>query len=230
MLHLYIGNKNYSSWSLRPWLVLKVFGIAFQEHQLQFDDFQLSSPFKQQLLKLHPTAKVPLLQDADLVVADSLAICEYLAETHPDLYLWPKDKVQRAQARSMCAEMHSSFGHLRDACPMNVEADLVEVGLDLYQSNAGLREDLQRIQSIWAARPSLDGFLCGEQFSIADAFYAPVVLRLVGYGLPILPVNQAYVQRIQGLEALKLWQAEARQEHCFVPIDEPYRTAPESAP
>lgn len=230
MLQLYIGNKNYSSWSLRPWLLLKVFGIEFQEYWIQFDDFELSRPFKQQLLKLHPTAKVPLLQDADLVVADSLAICEYLAETYPDVPLWPKDKAQRARARSICAEMHSGFSHLRHACPMNVEADLVEVGLDLYQSNAGLREDLQRIQSIWAARPSLDGFLCGDQFSIADAFYAPVVLRMVGYGLPILPVNQAYVQRILGLEALKLWQAEARQEHCFVPIDEPYRTAPESAP
>lgn len=227
MLQLYIGNKNYSSWSLRPWLVLKVFEIEFQEHWIQFDDFKLSSPFKQQLLKLHPTAQVPLLQDADLMIADSLSICEYLAETYPDLHLWPKDKTQRAYARSICAEMHSGFSSLRNLLPMNIEADLVVVGAELWQSNVDLRDDVHRIESIWAQRPSIDGFLCGDQFCIADAFYAPVVMRMLGYGLPISNENQAYVEKILGLDAVQQWQKQARLEQCFVPIDEPYRSAPE---
>ncbi|TCM68736.1 glutathione S-transferase [Acinetobacter calcoaceticus] len=223
MLALYIGNKNYSTWSLRPWLVLTVFGIEFKEHWLKFDDFKSNSPFKQQAMALHPTGKVPLLQDGNLVIADSLAICEYLAERFPEKHLWPADRDARARARSICAEMHSGFSSIRNLCPMNIEADLSEIGLELWESNAHLNTDVQRIQMIWSERPVQGGFLCGEQFSIADAFYAPIILRMVGFGLPIDEANQDYVQRVLAVPALKQWVQQACMEHCFVEIDEPYR-------
>ncbi len=226
MLDLYIGNKNYSSWSLRVWLVAKVFEIPFQEHWIAFDDFKACSPFKQKISEVHAAAKVPVLTDGEVSIGDSFAICEYLAELYPEKQLWPENRVARARARSISAEMHSGFMGIRSACPMNIEADLSVVGRDLCQLDPRLNADLARIQAIWAERPMQDGFLCGAHFSIADAFYAPVILRLVGYGLAIDAVNRAYVQRILGLPALQQWIAEAKQEHCFVVIDEPYRKAP----
>lgn len=226
MLDLYIGNKNYSSWSLRVWLVAKVFEIPFQEHWIAFDDFKTCSPFKQKISEVHAAAKVPVLTDGEVSIGDSFAICEYLAELYPEKQLWPENRVARARARSISAEMHSGFMGIRSACPMNIEADLSVVGRDLCQLDPRLNADLARIQAIWAERPMQDGFLCGAHFSIADAFYAPVILRLVGYGLAIDAVNRAYVQRILGLPALQQWIAEAKQEHCFVAIDEPYRKAP----
>ena len=226
MLDLYIGNKNYSSWSLRVWLVAKVFEIPFQEHWIAFDDFKACSPFKQKISEVHAAAKVPVLTDGEVSIGDSFAICEYLAELYPEKQLWPENRVARARARSISAEMHSGFMGIRSACPMNIEADLSVVGRDLCQLDPRLNADLARIQAIWAERPMQDGFVGGAHFSIADAFYAPVILRLVGYGLAIDAVNRAYVQRILGLPALQQWIAEAKQEHCFVAIDEPYRKAP----
>lgn len=223
-LDLYIGNKNYSTWSLRPWMVLKVFNIEFNEHWIQFDDFSADGAFKQYARAIHPTATVPILRHHDLVISDSLAICEYLAELFPDLALWPEQRDQRARARSICAEMHSSFTQLRQLCPMNIEADLSHIGQQLWKSHPALREDVKRIQDIWAERPHADGFLCGAAWSIADAFYAPVIMRFLSYDLPISSKNQAYVDRILNLEATQIWMNQARQEHCFVAIDEPYRT------
>ena len=126
MLQLYIGNKNYSSWSLRPWLVLRQLGIPFEEMKVRFDSFAPDSHFKQTMLGLTPTGKVPLLVDDGLAIWDTLAITEYLAERFPQAGVWPTPVADRARARSLCAEMHSGFTALRSHCPMNVEAHLPE--------------------------------------------------------------------------------------------------------
>ncbi len=173
---LFIGNKNYSTWSMRPWILLKQAGIAFQEHWIQFDSFEPDSQFKTEILKLNPTGKVPALVDEDIIVWDSLAIAEYIAEQHPDKNLLPQDKKLRARARCISAEMHSGFHNLRNLCPMNVEADFSHIGKQLWVEHEQLRNEVARIDQIWSERPSEDQFLCGE-FSIADAFYAPVVMR-----------------------------------------------------
>lgn len=128
MLKLYIGNKNYSSWSMRPWVLLKQAGIPFEEVMLRFDSFDADSQFKRALAGLNPVGKVPVLVDDGFPVWDTLAITEYLAETFPDRAVWPRDRQARARARSVCAEMHSGFSALRSHCPMNVEASLPEVG------------------------------------------------------------------------------------------------------
>lgn len=222
MYQLFIGNKNYSTWSMRPWVLLTQAGISFQEHVLQFDSFEADSQFKTEILKLNPTGKVPALVNGELVVWDSLAICEYIAEQHPELDLWPQEKTLRARARCVSAEMHSSFQSLRNLCPMNVEADLTHIGKQLWAEHAQLRADVARIDQIWSERQSEDGFLCGE-FSIADAFYAPVVMRFECYQLPLSASSQAYVQKILSLSSVQQWIDEAKQEQMFVPFDEPYR-------
>ena len=224
MLDLYIGNKNYSSWSMRVWLVLRHFNIEFNEHLIQFDHFEADSQFKQAILKINPTGKVPALIHDQFLVWDTLAICEYLAELFPEKDLWPKEIQQRALARSMSAEMHSSFMHLRRLYEMNIEADLRQVGLKLWQENLGLQHDVQRIEGLWTSRPDPNGFLCGAEFSIVDAFYAPVVMRFIGYGVPVSANSQLYIQRIVELPAVQQWINEAKQEHCFVACEEPYRS------
>ena len=223
MLDLFIGNKNYSTWSMRPWLVLRHFDIAFAEHLIAFDDFKLDSPFKKTILAINPTGKVPALKDDELLIWDSLAICEYLAEKFPEKQLWPRDQKQRARARSMSAEMHSSFMTLRSTCDMNLDADLSEVGAKLWAKKPQLQEDVKRIQALWAERPSQDGFLCGNEFSIADAFYAPVVMRFIGYGIPVSEDSQMYMQKILKLPAVQQWMAEAKAEYVFVACEEQYR-------
>ena len=141
MLHLHIGNKNYSSWSMRPWVLLRHFGMPFTEVMHRFDSFDAGSHFKQSLSPLTPVGKVPLLVHGDLVVWDTLAIAEYLAEYadehFPEHALWPRDQSARARARSLCAEMHSGFAALRSACPMNIEASLPAVGAQLLADAAG---------------------------------------------------------------------------------------------
>lgn len=224
MLDLFIGNKNYSTWSMRPWLVLRHFDISFAEHLIAFDDFKLDSPFKKNILAINPTGKVPALKDDELLIWDSLAICEYLAEKFPEKQLWPRDQKQRARARSMSAEMHSSFMALRRACGMNLDADLSEVGAKLWLDNSQLQEDVKRIETLWSERPNPNGFLCGDTFSIADAFYAPVVMRFIGYGIPISELNQIYMQKILKLAAVQQWIAEAKAEHVFVACEEQYRS------
>ena len=132
MLSLYIGNKNYSSWSMRAAVLLDAFGLAHTEHKLEFDDFSADGVFKQSIGKISAAGKVPVLVDGDITVWDSLAIAEYVAEAHPEKALWPQDKANRAHARAITAEMHSGFQALRNACPMNIEADLAEVGQGLW--------------------------------------------------------------------------------------------------
>ena len=223
MLSLYIGNKNYSSWSMRAAVLLDAFGLAHTEHKLEFDDFSADGVFKQSIGKISAAGKVPVLVDGDITVWDSLAIAEYVAEAHPEKALWPQDKANRAHARAITAEMHSGFQALRNACPMNIEADLAEVGQGLWQENADLRADVAYWEAMWGELLA-DGreFLFGR-FCIADAFYAPVVMRLQGYGLPVNEVTQAYMARIQAHPAVDKWLQAALQEKLFVAIDEPYR-------
>jgi len=224
-MKLYIGNKNYSSWSLRPWLLMTEAGIAFDEVRLRLD-WADDSPFKQTLLALAPTGRVPLLVDDDgFAVWDTLAIAETLAERFPERRLWPADARQRARARSLCAEMHAGFGELRNAFPMNIEASLAEVGRRVLAEQPGVARDLARIDAMWRGQIDVSGgpFLFGA-FGIADAFYAPVCSRVATYALPLSPASAAYQQRVLALPAFARWAAEARAEHDFVVEDEPYRT------
>ncbi|MDR3005751.1 MAG: glutathione S-transferase family protein [Acidovorax sp.] len=226
MLQLYIGNKNYSSWSLRPWLALRQLGIAFEEMQVRFDSFAPDSHFKQTLLALGPTGKVPLLVDDGLVVWDSLAIAEHLHERFPQSGIWPAPMADRARARSLCAEMHSGFGALRSHCPMNVEASLREVGAKIWAEQSGVRDDVYRLIDMWGQQLSTHGgpMLFGG-FSMADAFFAPVCLRLDRYGLPVPANIQAYVERVLALPAMQEWIAAALAEKDFRDFEEPYRKA-----
>jgi glutathione S-transferase len=225
-MQLYIGNKNYSSWSMRPWVLLRQFGIPFDEVMVRFDSFDADSAFKRTLAALAPTGKVPLLVDQGFAVWDTLAIAEYLAEQHPALPLWPRDRLQRARARSLVAEMHSGFGALRSACPLNIEAALAEVGDQVLREQPGVRADLARLVAMWTEALQASGgpFLFGE-FGIVDAFYAPVVGRLRTYALPVPEAVAAYMARVWASPGVAAWVAEALAEQTWVAFDEPYRTA-----
>jgi len=223
MLKLYIGNKNYSSWSLRPWLLMRQSGIPFTEVPLRLS-FEDDSAFKQALAGINPAARVPVLVDDGFAVWDSLAIAEYLADKFPDQVLWPRDAKHRARARSLCAEMHSGFGALRSNCPMNIEASLPEIGARLLAENVGLRRDLQRIVDMWTQQLQASGgpFLFGA-FGIVDAYFAPVTWRIVGYGLPVTDTIRQYVAAVHALPAMRAWTEAALAEHDFLDFDEPYR-------
>ncbi|MCE1190666.1 MAG: glutathione S-transferase family protein [Acidovorax sp.] len=224
MLKLYIGNKNYSSWSMRPWVLLRQAGIAFEEVRVRFDSFDAGSEFKRAIGPVSPTGKVPALVDGDLVVWDTLAIAEYVAESYPDRLLWPQDAKARARARSVCAEMHSGFTALRSHCPMNIEADLADTGALIWRDKAGVRADVQRLVDMWSALLGEHGgpLLFGE-FTVADAYFAPVCMRLHTYGLPVPPHIAAYVQRVRELPGVKAWIDEALAEKDFLDFEEPYR-------
>lgn len=228
MLKLYIGNKNYSSWSMRPWVLLRQAGIEFQEVMVRFDSFDAGSQFRQTMGPISPTGKVPVLVDTEvnggLVVWDTLAIAEYVAEKFPHLRLWPEETAARAQARSVCAEMHAGFAALRSACPMNAEAHLPDIGRLVWRDKPAVRADVARLCQMWSGLLATHGgpMLFGE-FSVADAYYAPVVTRLVTYGLPVPPDIAAYVARVLALPGVRAWVEEARAEHDFVVFDEPYR-------
>ena len=222
MYQLYIANKNYSSWSMRPWLVLKAFNLPFEEIMLPFPVERNTGTFKQDVLAINPNGKVPVLVDEDLMIWDSLAICEYLAEQHPHQHLWPQEVKQRARARCITAEMHSGFPNLRNACGMNIRAQLTEVGKRLWQENQELRQEVARIEQIWSERPKPDGFLCGE-FSIADAFYAPVVTRFMTYALPVSDSTKQYMHNIQQHPTMQAWIDDALQENTCVNYLESYQ-------
>jgi glutathione S-transferase len=227
-LQLIIGNKNYSSWSMRPWVLMRQAEIPFEEVQIRFDSFEADSVFKQRVKAINPVGKVPALVDDGFAIWDSLAIAEYLAERFPERQLWPVDARARARARSVCAEMHSGFTALRNHCPMNIEASLPEVGALLWRDQAGLRADVARLVAMWtellAAQPA-DSLLFGA-FSIADAFYAPVCTRIRTYALPVPPEVQAYVDRVLGLPGVQAWIGDALAENDFIDFDEPYRLRP----
>jgi glutathione S-transferase len=228
MLKLYIGNKNYSSWSMRPWVLLRQAGIPFEEVMLRFDSFAPGSAFKQALEALNPNGKVPVLLDTDvsggLAVWDTLAITEYLAEKFPEKSLWPRDAAARARARSVCAEMHAGFAALRTHCGMNIEAALPEIGALVWRDQPGVRADLGRIVAMWSELLAAHGgpMLFGD-FSAADAYFAPVVMRLKTYALPVPADISGYAQRVCALPGVKVWVEQALAERDFVVFNEPYR-------
>ena len=227
MLTLYIGNKNYSSWSMRPWVLLTQAGIPFEEVMVRFDSFDADSTFKKTLATLSPTAKVPLLVDGHLAVWDTLAIAEYVAEQYPDKHLWPTERTARATARSICAEMHSGFTALRGNCPMNIEADLADTGALIWRDKPGVRADVQRIVSMWSALLQEHGgpMLFGA-FTVADAYFAPVCMRLKAYALPVPAPIAAYIERVCVLPGVHAWMAGALAEKDFLDFEEPYRLHP----
>lgn len=224
MRQLWIGNKNYSSWSMRPWVLMREAGIPFEEVMVRFDGFGPDSAFKQRLAGISPTGKVPVLVEDDLVVWDTLAIAETLAEQFPDRALWPREPRARAHARSICAEMHSGFMALRAACPMNIEASLPEVGALALRDKPAVRSDLQRLTTLWSELLHAHGgpMLFGD-FSIADAYFAPVVIRIQTYALPVPEPVAGYVERVCALPSVRAWVDDARAEHDFRPFEEPYR-------
>ncbi|MBQ0946057.1 glutathione S-transferase family protein [Ideonella sp. 4Y16] len=223
-MQLYIGNKNYSSWSMRPWVLARHFGIPFDEVMVRFDSFDPGSQFKQTLAGKSPTGKVPLLVDEGFAVWDTLAIAEYLAERFPQHALWPRDARQRARARSLCAEMHSGFGALRSHCPMNIEAALPEVGAQVLAEHPAVAADLARITALWTEALQASGgpFLFGD-FSNADAYFAPVVARLRTYALPVPAAVRAYMDRVWASPGVAAWVADALAEQDFLDFEEPYR-------
>ena len=227
MLKLYIGNKNYSSWSMRPWVLLQQAGIPFEEILIRFDSFDAGSEFRQQISTVNPVGKVPVLDDDGFRVWDTLAIAEYLAERFPDKNLWPQGVRDRARARSVCAEMHSGFTALRGACPMNIEADLAGIGQLVWRDKPAVRADVARLVAMW--RELLAGhqgpMLFGE-FSIADAFFAPVCMRLKSYALPVPDDIAAYIERLCAMPGVKAWIAGALAENDFREFEEPYRLKP----
>ncbi len=224
-MKLYIGNKNYSSWSMRPWVMLKNAGIAFEEIKLRFDSFDKGSQFRAAIEKISPVGKVPVLVDGALTVWDTLAIAEYAAESFPEKLLWPADKAQRARARSICAEMHSGFTHLRGACMMNIEAVLPDVGALVLRDKPAVAADVNRIETIWSELLGEHGgpYLFGARFTIADAYFAPVCMRMKTYALSKNPQINAYIEAIRSASGVRDWIADALVEGDFRDFEEPYR-------
>jgi glutathione S-transferase len=220
-MKLVICNKNYSSWSLRPWLLLRHAGIPFEDEKFSFN----APDFKARVRRYSGAARVPVLvDDGGRVVWDSLAIAEYIAEKHPEKALWPEDAGARAFARSACAEMHAGFSAMRTHMPMNLELSLTNVLFDV-----AVREDVARVMDLWVtcrARFGAGGPFLFGRFSVADAYYAPVTRRFVSYGVAMGDVARRYVDTMSDLPAMKEWVAEALEEHDFVVHDEPYRVQP----
>jgi glutathione S-transferase len=226
MLKLYIGNKNYSSWSMRSGVLLKQSGIPFEEVMVRFDEMDSESAFKKTIAKVSPAGTVPVLVDDGFAVWDTLAIAEYLAEKFPDRQLWPQDAKKRARARSVCAEMHAGFSALRTHCTMNIEASFPEVGAILWRDRPAIRSELQRIVGMWTAllEENKGPMLFGE-FGIADAYFAPVCIRIRNFSLPVPGHITDYIRRMCALPGVKSWIDDALLEKAFVVEDEPYRAS-----
>jgi glutathione S-transferase len=203
MYDLYIGNKNYSSWSLRPWVLMRELEIAFREHLMPFGQESVWRDYR----KIAPNGKVPCLIDGDTVVWDSLAIAEYLAERHAAV--WPRAAGARAWARSAAAEMHSGFGELRNRCSMSCG-----VRVRLSEFPAALGSDLARLGTLWndGLRRFGGPFLAGDAFTAVDAFYAPVVFRIQTYGLALDAAAAAYADHLLGTRAMREWYGAALEE------------------
>ena len=217
-LTLVIANKNYSSWSMRPWVLLRARDIPFRERMLKF----ASQEWRDQIGRLSPSGLVPVLWEgepgAGFATWDTVAIAERLHEMCPERGIWPADPALRARARSAAAEMHSGFRALRAAMPMNIRSRYPGKGM-----NDGVAKDIARISAIWAAtkRP----FLFGE-FCAADAFYAPVATRFVTYGVELKGAARQYQQALLESPGVKAWCADGAKETEFVAEDEPYATPP----
>jgi glutathione S-transferase len=207
---IYLGNKNYSSWSLRPWLALKQTGAAFTEELIPLSEAATRST----ILRYSPSGRVPALKHNGLTVWDSLAICEYLAEAFPKVHLWPKDKAARAVARAVSAEMHSGFAALRNHLPMNMRSSFPNRGV-----TPDVQADINRVTAIWRDCRKRFGeggpFLFGG-FSNADAMYAPVVSRFRTYKVELEAEAQAYTDAIWALPALQEWLTAAKNEPMII--------------
>lgn len=203
---LIIGNRNYSSWSLRAWLALEATGQVFDEVMIP-----LGQPDTQAaILRWSPTGKVPAYRDGDIIVWDSLAICEFLAERYPEAHLWPEEPQANAAARSVVAEMHSGFVPLRKHMPMNLRASYPSGELD-----GAVEEDIDRIVFIWEScrkRYAGEGSLLFGSFSIADAYFAPIVSRFRTYGIAPIGVAGEYMESLWSLPAMQNWAEAARAE------------------
>ena len=213
---LVIGNKNYSSWSLRPWLLLKQFDIAFEEIRIPL--YQAET--KAAIQKYSPSGLVPALIHGDITVWDTLAICEYVQDLYPSLAMWPRDREARAIARSVSAEMHSGFAAVRTHMPMNCKKSFPGKGL-----NAETEPQIARITQLWRecrAQYGKDGSMLFGDFSIADAMYAPVASRFTTYQVKLDEVSQAYVSSLLALPALQEWYAAGREETEVLSAFEPY--------
>jgi len=223
-LQLVIGNKNYSSWSMRPWVLMRQLGIDFEERKLRFD-FSPGSAFRQAVAELSPAGLVPVLLDDGLAVWDTLAIAEHLHEAFPQAGVWPGDRLKRSRARSLAAEMHSGFGPLRSHCPMNIEAALPDAGQRIWTGQAEVRANVARIDALWSGALQASGgpFLFGG-FGAVDAMYAPVVMRLFTYGLPVSDAATGYMARMRAAPGVAAWVADALAEQDFLDFEEPYRT------
>ena len=211
MLELVLGNKNYSSWSLRPWLLLKHFNIPFHEYNVSLNQESLSAVLRQ----FSPSCKVPVLRDGTRSIWDSLAICEYVNETYMENSAWPSDKGQRALARSIACEMHAGFTALRSEMPMNIRAKRI------VTPSMQCKLDIGRVDNIWAEciKKNNGPWLFGE-YSIADAMYAPVVLRFVTYGVHLSGYARQYRDNVLEDKYLKQWIADAIQESEVLQVDE----------
>jgi glutathione S-transferase len=217
-LQLVIGNKNYSSWSMRPWVLARQAQIPFEELPLKFDgDVRVIG-----IEKYSRAGKVPVLLVDGEAVWDTLAIAETLAELHPEKQLWPEDARARRVARSACAEMHAGFQALRDKMPMNIDRSYPGKGLTPES-----RKDIDRVVALWSEcreRFGSGGSLLFGRFSIADAFFAPVVMRFRTYGVGVPRSAEDYCTAVESLAAVREWMDAARKEMEFVPADEPYAT------
>jgi glutathione S-transferase len=209
---------------MRPWVLLKQAGVPFEEIKVRFDSFDTDSTFKQTIQSVSPVGRVPVLVDDGFAVWDTLAIAEYVAEKFPQKQLWPKDAKARARARSICAEMHSGFSALRSHCPMNIEASLPQAGALIWRDQPDVRKDVQRIVAMWTAllEEHKGPMLFGE-FSIADAYFAPVCMRLKNYALPVPGHITDYIRRLCALSGVKAWIEDALAEKDFLDFEEPYR-------
>ncbi len=198
MYALWIGNQNYSSWSLRPWVLMRGLGIAFEERKLRFGD----APSWERYRRISPSGRVPCLIDGDRTVWDSLAIVEYLAEKHGSV--WPQDSAARAWARSASAEMHSGFTELRNRCSMSCG-----IRARLREFPPALEHEIARIGVSWndGLRRFGGPFLAGQTFTAVDAFYAPVAFRIQTYGLSLDSASMAYAERLLALPAMREWYA-----------------------
>lgn len=214
-MKLILGNKNYSSWSWRPWIAMKVAGLAFDEEVISVN----APDFKQRLLQVSGTGKVPTLIDGDIHVWESLAILEYVAEKFPQAKLWPADRGARAHARAIANEMHAAFLPLRRKCPMNLWRPVKKLALD-DETLANVR----RIDAMWTDCRTRFGaggpFLFGH-FTVADAMYVPVVSRFHTYAVDVGLVARAYMQAIIALPAWMEWRTAALEEPWELPEDEP---------
>lgn len=211
-MKLLIGNRNYSTWSLRPWLVLAHFDIPFEDEVLQLS----GEGWREILAERSPTGKVPVLVDGNLMIPETIAIIEYLADLFPEKPIWPADLRQRAEARAASAEMHSAFQSLRSHAPMNLRASHPgKVNLDT------VGKDLHRLETLLGGLLARSGgpFLFGD-FTAADAMYAPVAARIRTYALPVSDILNAYVEAIYSLPAFQEWLALALREPWVVDDDE----------